>query len=697
MRTRSRTRPRYQPEMLPLVVGLWVTRLLVPLGAHNVFLKDHGFANDEVAKELGLGGWDDQCDEQFDKRAALTRLRRLHKDCEELCRDEEVSPFLRKNVERLRDLVGLTDTDCRILEFAVLLHCERLLDDAADWLGPLSSNKLGHALSVLLDLPVRDVDAALAPTGGLARSGLVRVDRNPNLCLKGKLDLLSSSFADTVLTTDTDPVALLKDTVSVGLPPELSLEHYAHIAKPLSVLRPYLKRSLETGRKGVNVLLHGAPGTGKSQLARVLAKDLNCELFEVSSEDSDGDPVTGERRLRALRAAQSFFSRRRALVVFDEAQDALDDGDKLFGRKSTAQVRKAWVNRTLEEAAVPSLWLTNSILGVDPAFIRRFDLIFELPVPPTKQRAEILKNACQDLLPESVVARIAKVEELAPAVVTRAASVAHSIRADVGDAGAAEAFELLISQTLEAQGHKPLSKQSGGDLPEIYDPAFINSDIDLARVADGLGKIKQGRVCLYGPPGTGKSAFGRWLAEQIGMPLLIRRGSDLLSKYVGGTERNIAAAFREATSTGAVLMLDEVDSFLQDRRGAHRSWELSLVNEMLTQMECFDGVFIASTNLVQGLDQAALRRYDFKAKLDYLKPDQATELLCRYCIKFQLPMPTTELRERVARRGNVTPGDFAVAVRQHRLRPVTSAAELVDSIVAECRMKEGSRAAIGFC
>ncbi|MBW6608203.1 ATP-binding protein, partial [Salmonella enterica subsp. enterica serovar Weltevreden] len=86
-------------------------------------------------------------------------------------------------------------------------------------------------------------------------------------------------------------------------------------------------------------------------------------------------------------------------------------------------------------------------------------------------------------------------------------------------------------------------------------------------------------------------------------------------------------AFRKAQNDGAVLLIDEVDSFLQDRRGAQHNWEVSEVNEMLTQMESFSGVFVASTNLMEGLDQAALRRFDLKVKFDYLRADQAWALL----------------------------------------------------------------------
>jgi SpoVK/Ycf46/Vps4 family AAA+-type ATPase len=431
-------------------------------------------------------------------------------------------------------------------------------------------------------------------------------------------------------------------------------------------------------------------------LVKVLAKELECELFEVASEDGDGDAVDGQQRLRAFRAAQSFFAQRRALILFDEVEDVFNDGDLFFGRKSTAQTRKGWINRMLEDNAVPTLWLSNDIQGLDPAFIRRFDMVIELPVPPRSLRERIIRQSCTDLLDAPAVARIADSDSLAPAVVTRAASVVGSIRKVLGEPETARAMELLISNTLEAQGHKPIRKSDPNRLPEIYDPAFIHADSDLAEVAAGLVQTKAGRLCLYGPPGTGKTAFGRWLAEQLEVPLLVKRASDLMSMWVGGSERNIAQAFRQAEQEGALLLIDEVDSFLQDRRSAIRSWEVTLVNEMLTQIESFPGVFLASTNLMDDIDQAALRRFDLKVKFDFLKPAQASELLNRYCIQLGFAPPQPDELARLSRLRTLTPGDFAAVIRQNRFRPISTAAALVSALEAECTVKETATPAIGF-
>lgn len=680
----------------PAIVRLWMLRLLVPLGGHRSFISTHGFSNDSLAELLGLGDWIDTEHSEFSPSKVRAELRRLHQQVERTLKGAAMPACLRANVARLSTLVGLSANDCRVLEFAVLIQSERLLDEVADWLGDLSSVKVFHLLSVLLDMPLHDVRAALSAQGVLARSGVVAMERSGMNRLRGTLNLLSDNFADHIISSEADPVSLLQDTVTLSTPAQLGLGDYKHVQPSLNVLQPYLKHAISTGRKGVNIFLHGPPGTGKSQLAKALAAELGCELFEVASEDSDGDPVNGSRRLRAFRAAQSFFAQRRALILFDEVEDVFDDAETFMGGKSTAQRRKAWINRTLEENPVPALWLANSIQGMDPAFVRRFDMMFELPVPPKKQRKCIIHAECGDLLDAASISRLADAEELAPAVVARAASVGRAIAPDVGLPQAARAVELLVSNTLEAQGHKPLRKSHNTQLAEVYDASLVSANADLLQLTAGLVQSRAGRLCLFGPPGTGKTAYGQWLAGQLCAPLLIQRASDLMSMWVGGNEKNIAKAFKQAEQDGAVLMIDEIDSFLRDRRGADRSWEVSMVNEMLTQMEQFEGVFIASTNLMDGLDPAALRRFDLKVKFDYLQSPQATALLARYCKALNWPAPEAADMARLARLGSLTPGDFAAVLRQSRFRPLADVGSLIAALQAECALKQPLRPTIGF-
>ena len=699
------------PDKVEPLVQLWLLRLLIRL---EVFKKNfcnmhRRFPDDELVYSLGeIFAIDVENfrteEDDIDYKEVFKRLDRLYATTEKKLKNATAPECLAGNIHRLSALAGLSATDCRILEFAILVHSEEALEKTGNLLGDLTSKQVCKVLSALLDLPQAEIRKSLGKNGALARSGLLSLYKGSSAGynLDDKLELLSSGFAENMVSLDADPVILLRDIVFPSSAPHLTIDDFPHLEKELGVLQPYLRQSLATGRKGVNILLYGEPGTGKSQLAKILAAQTGCELFEVASEDEDGDPRMGGLRLRAFQAAQNILSNREMMILFDEIEDVFDCSDPWdigipFGPVKVRDNPKAWINRKLEENAVPTLWLGNSINGLDPAFKRRFDMIVKMPVPPRRQRQKIIRASCSDLLEERDIERLSAVDTLAPAVVTRASSVVAAIRDEVTQAEQAPALELIINNTLEAQGHKRIQRYDPNILPETYDPAFIHADTDVESVAAGLKKTMSGRLCMYGPPGTGKTAYGRWLAEQLELSLLVKRGSDLMSMWVGETEKNIAECFRQAETDGAILLIDEIEGFLQDRREARHSWEITGVNEMLTQIESFPGIFIASTNLRDNLDQAALRRFDMKIKFDYLLPHQSRTLLESYCDTLNLEPPDTALTARLDRLHNLTPGDFATVTRRHRFKPVGAATDMVSALEEECSLKENFKRPIGFC
>ena len=679
---------------LPSEVRLWILRVLVMLDGHRQFIKMDGVQNFGLASVLGLDDWSEQVEGEFDWKAARQELRQLHKAAERGKRLNGLPPVLENNLSRLSSVIGLSDVDCRILAFVAYLKSDQALEDATDFLGALSSVRVIRSLAIVLGLVESEVRTALGPHGTLARSGLIKLETHGST-LGTKLELLSDDFADEVITLNTDPVDLIRSSVIASAPPHLQIGDYQHVGDALSILRPYLKRSIIDRRKGVNVFFYGKPGTGKTQLAKVLAREIGCQLFEIVCDDREGGSIDGDKRLQALCAAQSFFASRQAFLLFDEVEDVFPDRHSFFERRPVAQQRKAWMNRLLEENSVPTIWISNS-KDVDAAFLRRFDFVLEVPIPPQGQREQITRNTCLDLLPESSISRISNSAALAPALITRASSVVESIRQELKECEIAPAVELLISSALLAQGLAPIRKQSSLLKSEVYDPAFVHSDADLEQLKQGLARTKAGRLYLYGPPGTGKTAFAHWLAGQVGMPLVVKRGSDLLSPYVGENERNIAGAFREAEQAQAALLIDEVESFLQDRRTAQRAWEISLVNEMLVQIETFTGIFIATTNVVQGLDPAVLRRFDMKVRFDFLTADQAWLLMNRYCVLLELPLPPKHMKNEIGRLTDLTLGDFAVIDRQRRLNQIDSAEAILSALKTECSFKEGAQTRIGF-
>ena len=149
---------------------------------------------------------------------------------------------------------------------------------------------------------------------------------------------------------------------------------------------------------------------------------------------------------------------------------------------------------------------------------------------------------------------------------------------------------------------------------------MVNSNKDLKSLVNKLkrSKTKQYSLLLYGEPGSGKSYFGRYIAQELGMLVIKKRASDLMDRWVGTTEKNIKEAFKEAKDKNAILIFDEADSFLFNRKNSKQEYTVSQVNEMLTQMEDHPLPFICTTNLKEGLDPASFRRFIFKIKYDYM-------------------------------------------------------------------------------
>lgn len=594
-------------------------------------------------------------------------------------------------------MLELDAAELRILGFCVLMHTDPTLTNAADELGMLGFNRMLAVLSTLLDIPQLQLTRYLSNDGQLVRSGLLEV--NTLSCsvttLSSRLSVGNSDLPGLMRFNQDEPIELFKYAFRLSPPGELGLDKYEHLRQHVDIAQAYLAKALVEGRSGVNTLLYGPPGTGKTQLSRLLAKTLNTDLYEIACTDSDGDPVSASQRLYALRSAMSVLHSHKSLLVLDEIEDIFDSPTPMgMGARSKAQ--KGWINRMLEENALPCFWLSNSVESLDAAHIRRFDLVINLPNPPRAQREQIIRECSADKLGNELVEKLIDHEHATPAVITRAVRIARSLNPRAGKKLDATG-ECLVDSTLKAQGFDKLEGAQGQRLPSFYSPELINTDVPLDGLVEGLRKHAEARLCFYGPPGTGKTAFGCWLAQELDRPLMVQRVSDLVSPYVGQTEQNLAEAFAQATQDGAVLLLDEVDSFLQDRRKAKQSWEVTAVNEMLTQMESYRGLFIASTNLIRDLDEASLRRFDMKIYFGYLDQPQVQQLFSTHLQALKLKDPTKTASLRLRSEQQLTPGDFASVARQARFKPFANANELASALIAETRLKTaGKQRPIGF-
>lgn len=474
-----------------------------------------------------------------------------------------------------------------------------------------------------------------------------------------------------------EAMAGIRQTAS--LTPEDFVEHAASV----DLLTRLLGGALRDRAKGVNVLIHGPPGTGKTELARTLAATAGAALFAVGETEEDAEPSRNER-LQALKRAQRVLARRGdSLLLFDEMEDLFSDAQATADGEWRAG-SKIFVNRLFEENAVPTIWTSNAVDAVDPAHLRRMSFILRMDHPSPKARARI-------------VARMAETEGVAgdgllslAAQAPEAASIARlALRtAALAGGGPEDAKAAGCSLILGLRGRRALPPVTGGG---TLDLSLCEADRDIGALVERLaapGNPADFSLLLTGPPGTGKTALAAHIAERLDRPLSVKRTSDLLSKWVGQTEANIAEAFAEAREEGAVLLFDEADSLLLDRSDARHSWEITQVNELLTWMDSHPLPFIAATNFARRLDPAALRRFVFKIELKPLSPEASARAWRRF-FDAAPPAGLAEVR-------GLTPGDFAVVKRQLRHAQAPSPAEIVALLAAEARAKPEQPAKIGF-
>lgn len=541
---------------------------------------------------------------------------------------------------------------------------------------------------------------ALSGDGRLFSSGLVCTVRNRAPAdAEDWFCFFDPVVAASLLTRPIDVRNLLGDSLRAAPAAKLALADFRRLPETETIILPYLRKALDTRRPGVNVLVYGPPGTGKTELSRVLAAEIGAEAWEVavSAADNDNEQSGGPDRLRYWRLADRILrGTERSILVMDEAEDVFNSSIT-FGNQGYARRNKGEINALLEENAVPTIWITNSLSMMDPAMLRRFDVILEVPLPDEDEKIKIVRNASEGMLSDAACRRLAKTEKLAPAVITRTVSVVRELDLTEEAERDEKTLQLIASQLRAQQLGRiaPPEKPSSS----VYSVDYLCTGTDLTRLAEGIRKTGQARLCLYGPPGTGKSAWAAKLAETLGRPLIVRTASSLLSCWVGETEARIAEAFAEAARTEAVLLIDEADSFLQARSGSRQGWEITQVNEMLTQIEAFDGIFIATTNLIDTMDEASLRRFDMKIRFDVLDAPQARALFCAHADALGIGKPEDAVLSRVAAIGSLTPGDFASVVRRASLLPIRNPADFAGRLEDDCRLKKDKGRAqrrIGF-
>ncbi|MBR6163863.1 ATP-binding protein [bacterium] len=463
----------------------------------------------------------------------------------------------------------------------------------------------------------------------------------------------------------------------------LTLSDYDHIKKERDKAINILKSAVEQKKKGVNILLYGYVGTGKTQFAKLIANSAKIPMYAVKTEKEDYEEANRSFRLADLYSKQEMLSRAgRACILFDEAEDVMNRGFSAFGSAS-----KGYLNKILEETPIPVIWTTNNISDVDPAFLRRMSYAIEFEKLSDETRLNIWNRV---LKKNKFKVKKSKIEELNKTYDVSPSIISNAVQMTKLTSGTEEDFEGYIENITRVVMKRKNIKSPKSFNAKEYDLNLVNSDLSVENLTEKIkacGKLNFS-ICMYGEPGTGKSEYSRYLADCLGIKAIQKRVSDLVSPFVGQTEQNIAAAFQEAKNKKAMLIFDEADSFLQSRANAGHSWEISQVNEMLTWMESHEYPFVCTTNLLDTLDEASLRRFTFKIKFDFMNPEQINLAMKHF---FNIEDADLNIK-------GLTTGDFATVKKKADFLEIRDTSEIEKMLRDEVRLKQSKtlKNTVGF-
>lgn len=467
-----------------------------------------------------------------------------------------------------------------------------------------------------------------------------------------------------------------------------------------------IMKKLVSGKNPVSILLYGKPGSGKTEYAKSILHNSGKKGFIFRN---DLELIDSKKILFRLNCYLSLDEKNKVLII-DEADRILKTVDSNGFFEITANQNKSLINKMLEESKVSTIWIVNYSSMIDASTKRRFNFSHKFENMSSSQLRSIAESKLS-ILKKSTECKN-KILELFGKYNVTGQSVENVIKTiDCMKNIKEEKLISIIDNVLqENQNLLTGAKKMRQDVGKNYDLKILNTSVkadeiisltqNALKYAESNPHAKKGiRMLFYGLSGTGKTELVRCISQKLGREILLKRVSDIMDKYVGGTEKNISEAFAQASATNSILLFDEADSFFADRNNSEHSWERTQVNELLTQMEEFDGILICTTNLKKIMDSAMQRRFHISVEFHALEKNGIRVLLGKYFSQFDF---SEDEIENLDRYNSVTPGDFnSLSERIRFMNPSDINSKFVleelERIQREKNSFKESNRSIGFC
>jgi transitional endoplasmic reticulum ATPase len=453
-----------------------------------------------------------------------------------------------------------------------------------------------------------------------------------------------------------------------------------------------LKHPEHAERYGIEwngILLHGPPGVGKTFFARAIAGEYDMNLMHVSTGDLVSGIVGGSAR-NVEKAFDTAMQNLPCLLFFDEFDSVAQRRDNNPDQESRRTVNQLLTSleRYRDERRLLVMAATNSVEHLDPAVIRpgRFDRHIRIDLPDADARRAIFHAELRDRPTASGISiddLVRRSEGMTPAAISKIVEMAAL---DVFREAAQTGRDLhLDTEHLLAA----VDRYGGQDRPTVehwtWDSLILAPEIkaqlrQLQAVIEDPESARRFGVdpptglLLAGPPGTGKTTVAKVLAAQARCSFYPISGADVISKWVGESERNIRQLFdRARENRPSIIFIDEIDA-IAGRRGSIESHD-SHVNQLLAEIDGVTGqrgVFVVgATNRPDQLDPALLRGGRLSRTIVLGLPDETGRLAMLRLHSARMPTVGVRLEEIARDSEGLSPADLKALCQEAALAAMT--------------------------